>query len=46
LPSLTYSAHHIRDPGFRLAIRDYVESEKEVMAALIEEYATRDPYRF
>ncbi len=45
LPSLTYSAHQIRDPGFRLAIRDYVESEKEMMAALLKEYAAHDPYR-
>ncbi len=45
LPSLTYSAHDIRDPGCRLAIRDYVESEKEMLAGVMKDYATHDPYK-
>jgi predicted N-acyltransferase len=45
LPSLTYSAHKIRDPAFRRAIREYIESEKEMLAHSMKEYATHDPYR-
>jgi uncharacterized protein len=45
LPSLTYSAHKIRDPAFGRAIRKYIESEKEMLAAVMEEYASHDPYK-
>jgi predicted N-acyltransferase len=45
LPSLTYSAHKIRDPAFRLAIREYIESEKKMLRGLMEEYASHDPYK-
>jgi predicted N-acyltransferase len=45
LPSLTYSAHKIRDPAFGRAIREYIESEKEMLAAVMEEYASHDPYK-
>jgi uncharacterized protein len=45
LPSLTYSAHKISDPAFGRAIREYIESEKEMIAAVMEEYASHDPYK-
>ena len=45
LPSLTYSAHNIRDPAFRRAIGDYLASEKDMLAGVIEEYAAHDPYK-
>jgi predicted N-acyltransferase len=45
LPSLTYSAHKMRDPAFGRAIGEYIESEKEMLAGLMEEYASHDPYR-
>jgi uncharacterized protein len=45
LPSLTYSAHKIRDPAFRLAIGEYIQSEKNMLRGLIEEYASHDPYK-
>src|SRR5829696_4363015 len=45
LPSLTYSAHKIRDPAFRRAIGEYIESEKKMLAGVMEEYASHDPYK-
>src|SRR5215210_929916 len=44
LPSVTYSAHKIRDPAFGRAIGEYIESEKEMLKAVMEEYASHDPY--
>src|ERR671921_1784308 len=45
LPSLTYSAHKIRDPAFGRAIGEYIESEKQMLQNIMEEYASHDPYR-
>jgi uncharacterized protein len=45
LPTLTYSAHEIRDPAFRHAIERYVAHEKELLAEDMAEYALHDPYR-
>jgi predicted N-acyltransferase len=45
LPSLTYSAHKIRDPAFRRAIGEYIESEKVMLQGIMEEYASHDPYK-
>jgi uncharacterized protein len=45
LPSLTYSAHKIRDPAFGRAIGEYIESEKEMLKGVMEEYASHDPYK-
>jgi len=45
LPSLTYSAHKLRDPAFGLAIRKYIASEKEMLQGVMEEYASHDPYK-
>jgi uncharacterized protein len=44
LPSLTYSAHKIRDPAFERAIGEYIESEKQVLLGVMKEYASHDPY--
>jgi predicted N-acyltransferase len=45
LPSLTYSAHKIRDPAFGRAIGEYIRSEKEMLAGVMAEYASHDPYK-
>jgi len=45
LPSLTYSAHKIRDPAFGRAIGEYIESEKRMLKGAMEEYASHDPYK-
>ena len=45
LPSLTYSAHEIRHPGFRRVIHQYIETEKEVLARTLAAYEQRDPYK-
>jgi uncharacterized protein len=45
LPTLTYSAHEIRHPGFRHAIERYIAEEKELLAGTLAEYARHDPYR-
>ena len=45
LPSLTYSAHEIRHPGFRRAIEQYIAEEKEVLAGAMATYAHHDPYK-
>jgi predicted N-acyltransferase len=45
LPALTYSAHKIRDQAFGRAIGEYIESEKEMLAGVMEEYASHDPYK-
>jgi predicted N-acyltransferase len=45
LPSITYSAHKIRDPAFERAIGEYIESEKEMLAGVMDEYADHDPYK-
>jgi uncharacterized protein len=45
LPSLTYSAHKIRDPTFGRAIGEYIESEKEMLKGVMEVYASHDPYK-
>ena len=45
LPSLTYSAHKIRDPASGRAIGEYIEAEKEMLAGVMAEYASHDPYK-
>ena len=45
LPTLTYSAHGIRHPGFRRAIERFVAQEKEQLNEQIAEYARHDPYK-
>ena len=45
LPSLTYSAHKIRDPAFGRAIGEYIESEKRMLRGVLKEYSSHDPYK-
>ena len=45
LPSLTYSAHQIRDPAFGRAISEYIETEKDWISSTVTEYARHDPYK-
>ncbi|MGI9050406.1 MAG: GNAT family N-acetyltransferase [Rubrobacteraceae bacterium] len=45
LPSLTYSAHDIRHPGFRDAIEEYIETEKEILAETLAAYDKHYPYK-
>jgi predicted N-acyltransferase len=45
LPSLTYSAHDIRHPGFRRAIEHYIEEEKELISVRLSAYADHGPYK-
>jgi predicted N-acyltransferase len=45
LPTLTYGTHDIREPAFRRAIGQYIESEKASLARVMKEYAAHDPYR-
>jgi uncharacterized protein len=45
LPTLTYSAHEIRHPGFRREIERYIAEEKELLAGALAEYARHDPYK-
>jgi predicted N-acyltransferase len=45
LPALTYSAHKIGDPAFGRAIEEYIDSEKEMVAGVMKEYASHDPYK-
>ncbi len=45
MPTPTYSAHYIPDPGFRRAVARYLESERAAVAEAIEELAAYGPYR-
>jgi predicted N-acyltransferase len=45
LPTLTYSAHEIRHPGFRYAIEQYIAEEREMLTGTVAAYARHDPYR-
>jgi predicted N-acyltransferase len=45
LPSLTYSAHEIRHPGFRCAIERYIAEEREILAEDVTAYLHHDPYK-
>jgi uncharacterized protein len=45
LPSTTYSAHYIADPGLRRAIADYLKRERAYVQAAGEELSTYAPYR-
>lgn len=44
-PVPTWSAHYIVDPGFRAAIADYLERERQAVAADIEFLAEMGPFR-
>ncbi len=45
LPTPTYSAHYIPDPGFRRAVADYLERERMAIAANIAALAEEAPYK-
>jgi predicted N-acyltransferase len=45
LPTPTYSAHWIRDPGFRSAIDDYLKRERVAVAQDIDALMEDSPFR-
>jgi predicted N-acyltransferase len=45
MPSTTYSAHFIANPGLRRAIDDYLKRERRYVAAASEELAAAAPFR-
>jgi predicted N-acyltransferase len=45
LPSTTYSAHYIADPGFRRAIDDYLKRERAYVEAAGRELLEGSPFR-
>jgi predicted N-acyltransferase len=45
LPTPTFSAHYIPDPGFRRAVADYLEQERRMIAANIAVLEEDSPYR-
>ena len=45
MPTATYSAHYIADPGLRRAIADYLVRERAYVAAAGEELASLAPFR-
>lgn len=45
LPTPTYSLHHIPNPGFRAAVENYLEQEREAVKEEIEYLSGRGPYR-
>jgi uncharacterized protein len=45
LPTTTYSAHYIDDPGLRRAIDDFLKRERAYVAAAGEELAEAAPFR-
>jgi uncharacterized protein len=45
MPTTTYSAHYIADPGLRRAIADYLVRERAYVAAAGEELAGLAPFR-
>jgi predicted N-acyltransferase len=45
LPTRTFSAHWIRDEGFRAAVDDFLGRETRAVDDAIAEYATHSPFR-
>jgi predicted N-acyltransferase len=45
LPTTTYSAHYIVDPGLRRAVANFLEHERAFVAEEIEEFAEAAPFR-
>jgi predicted N-acyltransferase len=45
MPTTTYSAHYIADPGLRRAIADYLKRERAYIEAAGEELAAAAPFR-
>ena len=44
-PVTTYSAHYIRDPGFRRAVARYLEEERRAVANEVEVLQEFTPFR-
>jgi uncharacterized protein len=45
LPTPTYSAHWIRDPGFKRAVADFLARERRAVAHEMDELAELSPFR-
>ena len=45
LPEATYSAHWITDPGFRTAVADYLENERQYVREDIDHVEAHAPFR-
>lgn len=45
MPTLIYSAHFIRDPGFRSAVSDYLDRERREVDSNIDYLSDRAPFR-
>jgi predicted N-acyltransferase len=45
LPQTTYSAHYIADPGLRRAVGDYLNRERQYVAAAASELTEAGPFR-
>lgn len=45
LPTKTYSAHWLRDPGFHDAVADFLQAETKEIDAELRYLATRTPFR-
>ena len=45
LPRTTYSAHYIADPGFRQAISDYLDGERQFVAQEQSELEAHSPFK-
>jgi uncharacterized protein len=45
MPSITYSAHDIADPGFRRAVAEYLARERRQVEAMRDAMAAEGPYR-
>jgi predicted N-acyltransferase len=45
LPQTTYSAHYIVDRGFRQAVGEYLQREREYVAEAVKELTEAGPFR-
>jgi predicted N-acyltransferase len=45
LPTETFSAHYIPDPGFRRAVADYLKREREYVSDAVDELTEYAPFR-
>ncbi len=45
LPAQTFSAHHIRHPGLRRAVKEFLAQERQAVSDSIEELAMHAPFK-
>lgn len=45
LPELTYSAHAIVHPQFKVAIESFIEEEKRALEQMVDDYKQHSPFR-